>query len=136
MNEVSVWQIAVERSEASDDVRRGLSQALDAINRNSAFFDTEREITLARAPGRLDLMGGIADYSGALVLQLPLAVATWVAAQLVDEPVIRIRSLGAAAIGDAAQVDLPLPALLPPDRALNYAESRAVLATDARHGWA
>src|SRR5436189_190248 len=125
MNEVSVWQIAVERSEASDDVRRGLSQALDAINRNSAFFDTEREITLARAPGRLDLMGGIAVYSGSLVLQMPLAVATWVAAQPVDEPVIRIRSEGAAARGDVVEVDLPLYALLPADRALDYAEVRS-----------
>ncbi len=25
---------------------------------------------IARAPGRLDVMGGIADYSGALVLQV------------------------------------------------------------------
>ncbi len=30
----------------------------------------------ARAPGRLDVMGGIADYSGSLVLQLPLDVRT------------------------------------------------------------
>ena len=30
----------------------------------------------ARAPGRLDVMGGIADYSGARVLELPLACAT------------------------------------------------------------
>ena len=28
---------------------------------------------VAKAPGRLDVMGGIADYSGSLVLQLPLA---------------------------------------------------------------
>lgn len=26
--------------------------------------------TVARAPGRMDVMGGIADYSGALVLQV------------------------------------------------------------------
>ena len=31
---------------------------------------------VARAPGRLDVMGGIADYSGARVLELPLACAT------------------------------------------------------------
>ncbi|HKA58658.1 MAG TPA: hypothetical protein VKD28_08590 [Gemmatimonadales bacterium] len=30
----------------------------------------------ARAPGRLDVMGGIADYSGARVLELPLACTT------------------------------------------------------------
>ena len=36
---------------------------------------------IARAPGRLDVMGGIADYSGALVLELPLACATWALVQ-------------------------------------------------------
>jgi L-arabinokinase len=34
------------------------------------------EAILTRAPGRLDLMGGIADYSGALVLPFPLERAT------------------------------------------------------------
>ena len=36
---------------------------------------------MARAPGRLDVMGGIADYSGSLVLQMPLAEACHVAVQ-------------------------------------------------------
>jgi galactokinase len=41
---------------------------------------------VARAPGRLDVMGGIADYSGSLVLQLPLVEACHVAAQLRATP--------------------------------------------------
>lgn len=36
---------------------------------------------MARAPGRLDVMGGIADYSGAQVLQMPIAEAAHVAVQ-------------------------------------------------------
>ena len=36
----------------------------------------ERAIAIARAPGRLDVMGGIADYSGSLVLQRPIAEGT------------------------------------------------------------
>lgn len=28
------------------------------------------DVVVARAPGRLDVMGGIADYSGSLVLQV------------------------------------------------------------------
>ena len=36
----------------------------------SALFNWEDEIYVARAPGRLDVMGGIADYSGSLVLQV------------------------------------------------------------------
>ncbi|EMS56249.1 L-arabinokinase [Triticum urartu] len=47
----------------------------------SVLFDWEREIYVARAPGRLDVMGGIADYSGSLVLQMPLREACHVAVQ-------------------------------------------------------
>lgn len=36
--------------------------------RNRCVF--QEEIFVARAPGRLDVMGGIADYSGSLVLQV------------------------------------------------------------------
>ena len=56
------------------------------------FFDATRPVLLARAPGRLDVMGGIADYSGSLVLELPLAVATWVAVQSQDAPTLVIES--------------------------------------------
>ena len=57
---------------------------------------------VVRAPGRLDVMGGVADYSGALVLQMPLAEACHVAIQLrrppsapSSEPSVRITSLPA-----------------------------------------
>lgn len=45
------------------------------------FFAERAPLHVARAPGRLDVMGGIADYSGALVLELPLAHATSAIAQ-------------------------------------------------------
>ncbi|MFK7800642.1 MAG: galactokinase family protein, partial [Anaerolineae bacterium] len=45
------------------------------------FFDPDQEISFARAPGRLDVMGGIADYSGSLVLEMPIAEATLAAVQ-------------------------------------------------------
>lgn len=56
---------------------------------------------MGRAPGRLDVMGGIADYSGSLVLQLPLAQGTFAAAQAprapaagaATRPLLRIVSL-------------------------------------------
>lgn len=35
------------------------------------LFVSEEDIFVTRAPGRLDVMGGIADYSGSLVLQVP-----------------------------------------------------------------
>ncbi|MEJ7618501.1 MAG: galactokinase family protein [Pyrinomonadaceae bacterium] len=45
------------------------------------LFGDDAPIFVARAPGRLDVMGGIADYSGSLVLQLPIAEAAIVALQ-------------------------------------------------------
>ena len=57
------------------------------------FFAADLPVSLARAPGRLDVMGGIADYSGSLVLQLPIREATFVAAQLTDADEWQIVSL-------------------------------------------
>lgn len=47
----------------------------------AGLFNWEEEIFVARAPGRLDVMGGIADYSGSLVLQMPIREACHVAVQ-------------------------------------------------------
>eukprot|EP00899_Mesostigma_viride_P004106 jgi/Mesvir1/13697/Mv02130-RA.2 len=45
------------------------------------LFNWEEPIVVTRAPGRLDVMGGIADYSGSHVLQLPIKEACHVALQ-------------------------------------------------------
>src|SRR5262249_50937799 len=50
---------------------------LQNLRRNGTAFDPTLPTLIARAPGRLDVMGGIADYSGADVLELPLACSTW-----------------------------------------------------------
>ncbi|KAH7844149.1 hypothetical protein Vadar_024884 [Vaccinium darrowii] len=47
----------------------------------AGIFNWEEEIFVARAPGRLDVVGGIADYSGSLVLQMPIKEACHVAIQ-------------------------------------------------------
>jgi L-arabinokinase len=52
------------------------------------------EWVLARAPGRLDVMGGFADYSGSLVLEMPIAEAACVAAARTAKPWIEVASLG------------------------------------------
>src|ERR1043165_9483219 len=57
------------------------------------LFHSQAEFYVARAPGRLDVMGGIADYSGSLVLQLPIQEATLVALQKVEARRISIISL-------------------------------------------
>ena len=57
------------------------------------LFDRDRELIVTRAPGRLDVMGGIADYSGSLVLELPIAEATFAAIQLNPEPQLNFVTL-------------------------------------------
>jgi L-arabinokinase len=54
--------------------------------RLAGFFPSRMPVYVARAPGRLDVMGGIADYSGSLVLQLPLERATWAILQQQNAP--------------------------------------------------
>ena len=46
------------------------------------LFNAEADLIVSRAPGRLDVMGGIADYSGSHVLEFPIAEATFAAVQL------------------------------------------------------
>src|SRR5438045_1005086 len=49
-----------------------------------AEFDFSRPTRISRAPGRLDVMGGIADYTGSLVCEMPLDRAA--AAALQERP--------------------------------------------------
>ncbi len=64
-----------------------------ALGDGTPLFEPRAPIVVARAPGRLDVMGGIADYSGSLVLQWPIHEATLVAAQAVAQPGIKLSSL-------------------------------------------
>jgi L-arabinokinase len=57
-----------------------------------SFFEKDCEIFVSRAPGRLDVMGGIADYSGSLMLEMPIREATKVALQKSRERKIEIIS--------------------------------------------
>jgi galactokinase len=128
--------LGLEQFLADDPV--DLAGFLDALSSQSEFFARDRALVFARAPGRLDLMGGIADYSGSLVLQLPLAAATFVAVQPVDEPVFDVWSTGAAEAGDEARVAVPLAALSPhrqSDGTPDYSPVREALTADPRRRW-
>jgi L-arabinokinase len=72
------------------------------------LFDPQKKVIITRAPGRLDVMGGIADYSGSLVLQLPLKEATLAALQLAPDRRLRIVSLGAKEKGRAPHFEMNL----------------------------
>lgn len=96
------------------------------------IFDLDAPVSVARAPGRLDVMGGIADYSGSLVLELPLARATYAAIQPQPAPrcdLVSLRDGGASTFG------VPLEAL--ETGRLSTPESlRAKVAGSGTDGWA
>ncbi|HKB93172.1 MAG TPA: galactokinase family protein, partial [Gaiellaceae bacterium] len=72
--------------------------------RGSAYFAAGQPVAVARAPGRLDVLGGIADYSGGLVLELPLRAATLVAAQRGDDGLVVAVSEGRRIALEAAEL--------------------------------
>jgi galactokinase len=59
----------------------------------SHFFSADQPIVTAHAPGRLDVMGGISDYSGSLLLQMPIKQFTTVELQRNETDFIKIRSV-------------------------------------------
>lgn len=63
----------------------------------SPFFTDRQVIAEGRAPGRLDVMGGIADYSGSLVLQMPLPETTTVRVAFRADDILRIHSANVGA---------------------------------------
>jgi L-arabinokinase len=87
---------------------------------------------VARAPGRLDVMGGIADYSGALVLQWPIREATRVAVRPWSKPSIAIVSVRQGEADRRAEVPLDLVA----DPHRSYDDVRAWFAADPSRRWA
>ena len=100
-----------------------------------ALFDPQSELTVARAPGRLDVMGGIADYSGSLVLELPIAEATFVALQKDDTRRLRIASL-AQDETRALHFEMPLTDLEQDGHAIQYAEAQHYFQKDVANHWA
>jgi galactokinase len=90
--------------------------------RSRALFEPGARVTVARAPGRLDVMGGIADYSGSLVLQRPIAEATFAAVQRIGRPVLEVVSVGRAPCA------IPLETLAPGGVPVGYDAARALFA--------
>jgi L-arabinokinase len=58
---------------------------VSAMREEGRLFREGRPIYVCRAPGRLDLMGGNADYTGGWVFESTIREATWAAVQLCDD---------------------------------------------------
>lgn len=70
----------------------------EAVTRDEpyrSFFKGDRRLVQASAPGRMDVMGGIADYSGSLLMQKTIREMTTVTIGLRDDGILRVCSLSA-----------------------------------------
>ncbi|MGI6455089.1 MAG: galactokinase [bacterium] len=99
------------------------------------FFTPGSTIYHASAPGRLDVMGGIGDYSGSLVLQMPIQERTHVWLALRDDHILRAHSHQAQQPGlqDTVEFDLNR---LPAHGALEYSSFHQALTENPAHSWA
>jgi galactokinase len=94
------------------EVRDGAFPDADAFSagvRHHPLFAQDEHVVVARAPGRFDVLGGIADYAGGLVVGLPIRDAALAAAQVAsDGRVIVASGARRLAIAAADLSELPL----------------------------
>jgi L-arabinokinase len=120
-------------SSRSSSVAGVNSAELSAANK---LFDFSRELFVARAPGRMDVMGGIADYSGSAVLQMPISEACHVAVQHSKTGKLRIVSLDCGK-DRTPEFELPLSALMRADGSpISYDQANALFKANGKTSWA
>ncbi|XP_068641434.1 L-arabinokinase-like [Aristolochia californica] len=142
----------------------GLDHAADSSEKRlqrervaaAGVFNWEEEIFVTRAPGRLDVMGGIADYSGSLVLQMPIREACHVAVQRNHpskhklwkhalarqhakgqgpNPVVQIVSLGSELGNRAPTYDMDLSDMMDGLKPITYEKAKAFFSQDPAQKW-
>lgn len=107
------------------------------LGEHRGVFQAGELVTISRAPGRLDVMGGIADYSGASVLEQPLAEATVCGVQLRHDGNVRIVSSALDHQGGfAPDVTVPLASLVPQRTGSPYASVRDAFPRSSPRHWA
>ncbi|KAJ4763612.1 Galactokinase [Rhynchospora pubera] len=142
---------------ASGDPQSPEKRQLRERSAASALFNWEDEIYVARAPGRLDVMGGIADYSGSLVLQMPIREACHVAVQRNHPsrhklwkhaqarhlnkghdpiPVLQIVSFGSELSNRAPTFDMDILDLMEGEKPISYEKANKYFSQDPSQKWA
>lgn len=99
-------------------------------------FEADSLVTIAEAPARLDVMGGIADYSGSLVLEGTLGRRARACVARQSERSVRVVTLGIDDPGIEPDVTVPLKALHSGERLNDYEAVRAFFNDNAKTRWA
>ncbi|KAK3010230.1 hypothetical protein RJ639_010920 [Escallonia herrerae] len=149
----SLSELDAECDSAKHTEKRQIRERMAAAN----LFNWEEDIIVARAPGRLDVVGGIADYSGSLVLQMPIREACHVAVQTLhpskqrlwkhaqarqhdkgqeSTPVLQIVSYGSELSNRGPTFDMDLSDFLDGGQPISYEKAKIYFARDPSQKWA
>lgn len=109
--------------------------ALEPGREAQGLFDSEAELIITRAPGRLDVMGGIADYSGSLVLEMPIQEAAHVALQRDRERRLKVVSLSEDLTRELV-FEMSLDDFERDGQPVDYEAARRYFQRDAAQHWA
>ncbi len=97
------------------------------------FFEKSQEIFVSRSPGRLDVIGGIADYSGSLMLEMPISEATKVALQKSEKRQIEIIS---ESNGETLKFEMPLADFVENGSQISYEKAQYYFSQNTENHWA
>ena len=101
-----------------------------------AGFFNSGEVWVARVPARLDVMGGIADYSGANVCEAVLGRGMLTALQPRTDRTLRIRTLQVGKRSLPVETRIPLDYLSSGDTVGAYAQIRELCQSNPLVSWA
>ncbi|MCR9246354.1 MAG: hypothetical protein NXI31_15080 [bacterium] len=137
---------------AMPDEGLGVLLLIRVVEKNTPqFFAPNRTVHIARAPGRLPIIGGLGHEAETMALQLPIAEAVCVAVQRRDDEFLRIwapRTQDARPTADAGKdvaagavesrtdrLSVRLPDLGIPGGTIDYTEARAFLCANPLDAW-
>ena len=101
-----------------------------------AGFFNSGEVWVARVPARLDVMGGIADYSGANVCETILGRGMLMALQPRTDRTLRIRTVQAGQRSLPVETRIPLDYFACGEGLAGYSEIRALCQANPLANWA
>jgi galactokinase len=111
------------------------AELADVARRLGEFFRA-KPVWAARVPARLDVMGGIADYSGANVCEATLGAGVVVAVQPRADRLLRIRTSPAECQGLPVETCIPLDHLAPRGKPATYEQARELFRENPLASWA
>jgi L-arabinokinase len=126
----------------TDEVPFELAQFEQLLNKPNgdatgfAGFFNSGEVWVARVPARLDVMGGIADYSGANVCEAVLGRGMLMALQPRTDRTLRIRTLQVGKRSLPVETRIPLDYLTSGDTVGAYAQIRELCQSNPLVSWA